>query len=168
MVDGGRSEVLEVKAGVPQGSWLGHILFIIYINDTIKDIESDILIFADDTSLMASGSDPAETANELNRDLLTISAWATKWKVTFNDKKSRDIIFSNKCLNNSPTLTFGETYIERVNTHKHIWACFWHLILTGAFKWIKYWEVSNFGFVRSVVDYGYQVWVSGCLSTIII
>ena len=71
------------------------------MNDIISEIESDILIFADDTSLLASGTDPAQTAAQLNRDLAKISSWATKWKVTFNGSKSKDMIFSNKCLNNS-------------------------------------------------------------------
>ena len=74
------------------------------MNDITSDVESDILIFADDTSLMASGADPTETAEMLNRDLKKISLWATKWKVTFNAKKSKDIIFSNRYLNNSPHL----------------------------------------------------------------
>ena len=60
-VNGEKSDVLDVKAGVPQGSRLGPLLFIIYMNDIIDDIESDILIFADDTSLFATGTDPAET-----------------------------------------------------------------------------------------------------------
>ena len=78
MVDGVKSDTLEVQAGVPQGSRLGPLLFIIYMNDIVNDIESDVLIFADDTSLMASGNDPAETAEQLNRDLEKISLWATK------------------------------------------------------------------------------------------
>ena len=130
VVDGVKSDILEVQAGVPQGSRLGPLLFIIYMNDIVNDIESDILIFADDTSLMATGSDPAETAKQLNRDLVKISQWATKWKVIFNAKKSKDIIFSNKFLNNSPPLIFGETFIERVNTHKHL-----GLFLTSNLDW---------------------------------
>ena len=120
VVDGQKSETLEIKAGVPQGSRLGPLLFIIYINDISNDIESDILIFADDTSLFATGSDPAETAAQLNRDLIKISKWANTWKVKFNAKKSKDIIFSNKCLNNSPPLIFNDSFIDRVNVHKHL------------------------------------------------
>ena len=120
VVDGVKSETLETKAGVPQGSRLGPLLFIIYMNDIVDDIESDILIFADDTSLLASGTDPAETVQQLNRDLVKISLWANKWKVIFNAKKSKDIIFSKKCLNNSPPLLFNDTVIDRVNTHKHL------------------------------------------------
>ena len=69
VVDGQKSNITEVKAGVPQGSRLGPLLFIIYMNDIINDIESEILIFADDTSLFATGSDPAETAAQINRDI---------------------------------------------------------------------------------------------------
>ena len=127
VVDGVKSEPANVQAGVPQGSRLGPLLFIIYMNDIIENLESDILIFADDTSLMATGVDPAETAQQLNRDLEKISFWASKWKVVFNAKKTKDIIFSKKCLNNSPPLVFGDTYIERVNTHKHL-----GLILTSS------------------------------------
>ena len=63
------------------------------MNDIVNDIESDILIFADDTSLFATGTDPAETAAILNRDLNKISAWAKKWKVTF---KGENYIFERK------------------------------------------------------------------------
>jgi hypothetical protein len=69
---------------------------------------------------MTTGSDPAETAKQLNRDLEKNSQWATRWKVICNAKKSKDIIFSNKFLNISPPLIFGETFIERANTHKHL------------------------------------------------
>ena len=100
------------------------------MNDIVDDIESDIMIFADDTSLLASGSDPAETAEQLNRDLTKISSWAQKWKVVFNAKKSKDIIFSKKSLNNSPPIVFNDTFIERVNTHKHL-----GLYLTSCLDW---------------------------------
>ena len=46
------------------------------MNDIVDDIESDIIIFADDTSLLASGNDPAETVQQLNIDLVKISLWA--------------------------------------------------------------------------------------------
>ena len=100
------------------------------MNDIISDIESDILIFADDTSLMATGADPAQTAAQLNRDLIKISLWAEKWKVTFNGGKSKDLIFSNKCLNNSPPLVLNGVYIDRVSSHRHL-----GLYLTSNLDW---------------------------------
>ena len=100
------------------------------MNDIIDDIESDIIIFADDTSLFATGTDPAETSAQLNRDLVKISHWAEKWKVQFNAKKSKDVIFSKKYLNNSPPLVFKDNFIERVNTHKHL-----GIHLTSSLDW---------------------------------
>ena len=76
IIDGVKSNLAEIRAGVPQGSRLGPLLFIIFINDIVNDIESEILLFADDTTLLASGKDPAETSAILNRDLQKISDWA--------------------------------------------------------------------------------------------
>ena len=78
IVDGEKSTFLEVKAGVPQGSRLGPLLFIIYINDITNDIKSEMLIFADATMILANGNDPAESANQLNGHLQKISEWAKK------------------------------------------------------------------------------------------
>ena len=99
VVDGLKSEICEIEAGVPQGSRLGPLLWIIYIQDIIEDLESECLLFADDTCIFASGEDPAITAEVLNRDLQKIGFWAKKWKVLFNAAKSKDLIFSrNKYL----------------------------------------------------------------------
>ena len=120
VIDGVKSSEETVQAGCPQGSKLGPLLFIIYINDIQKELESEILLFADDTSLLATGSDPAETTAILNRDLAKIEAWSKIWKVTFNSKKSKAIICSRKTLCNSPALLFCGNFIERVVNHKHL------------------------------------------------
>ena len=70
VVDGEKSKILPVTAGIPQGSKLGPLLFIIYINDIENNLESEILIFADDTTLIAHGSNPCVTVAQLNRDLI--------------------------------------------------------------------------------------------------
>ena len=64
-------------------------------------MECDGLLFADDTCLTAVGEDPNLTTAALSRDLEKKSVWADKWKITFNASKSKDMIFSNKALNNS-------------------------------------------------------------------
>ena len=123
----------EIKAGVPQGSKLGPILWLLYVNDIVNGIESEILLFADDTCIFASGIDPAETAIILNRDLEVINNWATKWKVSFNPGKSKDVIFSeNKVLFNSPPLIFNDSFVERVNEHKHL-----GIYLSSTLSWAR-------------------------------
>ena len=121
VVDGVKSEYKEIKAGVPQGSKIGPILWLLYVNDIVEGIESEILLFADDTCCFASGIDPAETAIILNRDLELINNWAIKWKVSFNPGKSKDVIFfETNVLFNSPPLIFNNSFVERVHEHKHL------------------------------------------------
>ena len=89
-------------------------------NDIIDNIESDILLFADDTSLLVSGKNPEETALILNNDLKKISNWVNKWKVIFIADKSEEIIFSQKIVTSSAPLSLNGEPVKRVNTHKHL------------------------------------------------
>ena len=64
-----RSDYITVPAGVPQGSVLGPLLFLIYINDIVEDIESVIKLFADDTSMYLCLENLHFRAEMLNNDL---------------------------------------------------------------------------------------------------
>ena len=69
---------------MPQGSILGLLFFLIYINDLSDDLVSTIKLFADDTSLFSVVHDSNISGNELNNDLQKIPEWAYKWKMSFN------------------------------------------------------------------------------------
>ena len=88
VLPGASSSLTSVKAGVPQGSILGPLLFLLYINDIVEDINSSIRLFADDTSLYIIVDNPFQAAEQLNSDLQKIHRWAAKWLVTFNPGKS--------------------------------------------------------------------------------
>ena len=88
-----------IRAGVPQGSILEPLFFLIYINDLATDLKSNVKLFADDTSLFSIVSDPLETANILNEDLDKIRGWAEQWKMAFNPdptKQAQEVVFSIK------------------------------------------------------------------------
>ena len=122
----------SIKAGVPQGSILGPLLFLVYINDIVENIHSSIRLFADDASLYIIVDDPIDSANQLNNDLQTIHLWAKTWLVTFNPAKSESVIFSRK--RNKPyhpRVFMNQTEIEEVTSHKHLGVvfpndCTWH------------------------------------------
>ena len=121
-IDGKYSEWVDVEAGVPQGSILGPILFLIFINDLIEVVESDIRIFADDTFIFRI-VDQFST-DILNSDLRKISAWAKQWKLVFNpniEKQAVEIVFSNnKYKTIVVPLTFNDVPVKQVEETKHL------------------------------------------------
>ena len=99
LLNGQTSEWRNVTAGVPQGSILGPLLFLIYINDLSGDLSSKAKLFADDTSLFSVTHDITTSANELNNDLKKISDWAFQWKMSFKPdprKQVQEVFFSRK------------------------------------------------------------------------
>ena len=88
VLNGQTSSWRPVLAGVPQGSILGPLLFLIYINDLPDELKSSAKLFADDTSLFSIVKDENESANALSYDLSQISKWAFNWKMLFNPDPS--------------------------------------------------------------------------------
>ena len=111
-----------IESGVPQGSVLGPLLFLIYINDLENGIKSQVKHFADDTSLLSIVKDPNVKANELNRVL--ISQWAYQWKMSFNpdpNKQAVEVIFSRKSKQiHHPEIYFNGVEVKTVKSHKHL------------------------------------------------
>ena len=84
VLNGSFSEFTSIESGVPQGSIIGPLLFLIYINDLEINIKSNINFFADDTMLYSIVKDPNLSAIDLNHDLDVINKWAHQWKFEFN------------------------------------------------------------------------------------
>ena len=122
VIPGGTSDWEFIKAGVPQGSSLGPLLFLLYINDIVTDIHSSVRLFADDTSLYIIVDDPTDAAEQLNIDLETINRWAETWLVKFNPSKSESLQVSRKINRNvhPPPLIMNRVHINEVQHHKHL------------------------------------------------
>ena len=93
LLNGKSSEWKRISAGVPQGSVLGPLFFLVYINGIVENINSEIKLFADDTSLFSVVESKFRTANDLNRDLEKVCLWAWQWKTKFNTDKMEELIF---------------------------------------------------------------------------
>ena len=111
----------DIEAGVPQGSILGPLMFLIYINDIVYNINSSIKLFADDTTLYIAVETPQIASEILNSDLEKINNWSKQWLVDFNPAKTECLIFSNKLKAVShPDLVFDNSPLKSVNIHKHL------------------------------------------------
>ena len=80
--DGEESESVPVTSGIPQGSVLGPILFLIYINDLPDEVSSQVRLFADDTALYLT-IESEDHGSILQNDLDLLSRWDTRWDMEF-------------------------------------------------------------------------------------
>ena len=90
VINGCYSSVLPVKAGVPQGSVLGPLLFLVFFNDITQGIDSTMSLFADDSSLGSIVDDPYVSAQTLNKDLENCSHGCV---FTFITVTKNDVLF---------------------------------------------------------------------------
>ena len=113
-----------IESGVPQGSVLGPLLFLIYIYDLEKNIKSNVNFFAGDTMLFSIVNDPVISANELNQELKVINQWVFQWKMEFNpdpNKQATKLLFTcKKNSSNHPPLFFNGTVVPKVHEQKHL------------------------------------------------
>ena len=180
VLPGGTSDWVFIRAGVPQGSILGPLLFLLYINDIVIDIGSNIRLFADDTSLYIIVEDPVVASNCLNLDLNKITQWAATWLVSFNPSKTESIIMSRKSnKNRHPSIYMQNHQILEVDFHKHLGLhfsndCMWHQHINyvkekawfriNVIRKLKYkldrksLETIYMAFIRPLLEYGDVIW----------
>ena len=102
VVEGHKSSWVSVTSGVPQGSVLGPLLFLLFVNDLPETISSCIQLFADDAKLYRPVSNPSDS-RDLQQDLDALAAWSSRWQLAFNESKCKSLHFgrANQCLHYS-------------------------------------------------------------------
>ena len=180
VLPGVQSNWNNIRAGAPQGSILGPLLFLLFINDIVVDIGSNIRLFADDTSLYMVVDNPDTAAELLNLDINKIMTWAKKCLVTFNPVKTESLLITRK-LNRPihPPLLMENQQITETDSHKHLGIylssdCTWHkhidFVKEKAWKRInimrklkfeidrKSFEIFFFTYIRPFLEYASVVW----------
>ena len=120
---GYESERGKVECGVPQGSVLGPLFFILYVNDMVRaSDELELVLFADDTNIFCKGRDHNDLFQKVNRGLLELSLWFRCNKLTLNLKKTEYVYFGGPGGRIVPSggLMIGGESINRVSGAKFL------------------------------------------------
>ena len=118
-----KSSCKGLSCGLPQGSILGPLLFLIYIND-LANVSQKLffLFFADDSNIFLSGKNPDLLISEMNSEIVRITDWLAANKLSLNISKTHHMIFSSKrktCIINSD-VTINGTCVSRVYKTKFL------------------------------------------------
>lgn len=139
-INGVSSTLSHVNCGVPQGSILGPLLFILYINDIVNCSHIlKFILFADDTNLFYSGKDIWQVMQCINAELLKLSEWFRANKLSLNVKKTNFILFGRKRIISSTVnsqkfqLIIDGNVLDRVDCTK-----FLGVIIDEKLNWYKH------------------------------
>ena len=117
-INGIESDRTGITCGVPQGSVLGPILFLLYINDLPNSVSFFTLLFADDTTFQLSDVNLDSLFERANCELKKASVWFKSNKLTLNVKKTKFMVFSDKNLQLTPNiLKIGDQIVDQVGTN---------------------------------------------------
>ena len=129
------SNVKKIRCGVPQGSNLGPLLFLIYINDLPNCLETTrASMFADDANISCCSNSPNDIEPKLNTDLENVHKWLLANKLTLNTEKTEFMIVGSRQkindMPNFPHVVIGDQIINQVSSKKVL-----GVIINDQLKW---------------------------------
>ena len=131
-IRGSYSEWSPVISGVPQGSVLGPIMFLIYVNDIPTIITSTAKLFADDTKTYRQ-INKVEDSIALQSDLTTLDLWADHWQVTFNPSKCEVMRITHNKDKSTTRYQVSSTELRNVSNYKDL-----GVIMASGLTWTKH------------------------------
>ena len=113
------SRSFQIHSGVPQGSILGPLLYILYTSDLPTTRDTTMGTFADDTAIFATHVDPTTASRNLQEHLNNVENWLRKWKIKVNETKSSHITFTIR-KDNCPAISINQTVLPQVESVKYL------------------------------------------------
>ena len=118
-VNGALSDITDVTSGVPQGSVLGPILFLLYINDINENVQSSIRLFADDSIIYRKINSNIDH-QIVQTDLTELEKWSDKWQIQFNLSKCVHLPITNKTKPSSHQYSLFGHPLSKVASHSYL------------------------------------------------
>ncbi|KAI8478947.1 hypothetical protein Bbelb_433280 [Branchiostoma belcheri] len=131
VVEGKASAPVKVASGVPQGTVLGPLLFLLYINDLPDQLDSNVRLFADDCLLYVEPSTQTDS-QLLQKDLNTLEEWQSKWLMQFNPEKCYIMHITNKRTPHATSYQFCGQALAITKIHPYL-----GVTLTSGLKCIR-------------------------------
>jgi hypothetical protein len=119
-VGNGKSELQPIKAGVPQGSVLRSILYVLYTSDLPTSTNTTLGKFADYTVILSVNDDTRRAASDLQYHLNTLQTLFEKWRIRINENKSCSMTFTLR-KSSTPVVTINDIQIPRKTEIKYLW-----------------------------------------------
>ena len=116
-LNGGCSDWIDVASGVPQGTVLGPLLFLVYINDLPDAVQCPLRMFADGKKLFTPVTNDQEVS-ELQSDIDALAAWSRTWLMPFNEEKCKVLHIGPATL--GAQYTMGDTLLNCVEVEKDL------------------------------------------------
>ena len=131
VVNGTSSDWLAVTSGVPQGTVLGPVLFLLYINDLPNNISSNVKLFADD-SVVYQQIQRVENHSILQQDLLNLKQWASLWQINFAPRKCYTLSVTLKKQPSPFIYSLCDSNLEGVKFQKYL-----GVYISSTLSWAK-------------------------------
>lgn len=123
------SDIKEISAGVPQGSVLGPVLYLLYTRDIPRDENTLLGTFADDTAILAVDKTIEGSSSKLQKAVNRIAGWTQKWRIKLNETKSTHVNFTYKNISAKP-IFINQKVIPYSNNAKYL-----GMTLDSKLKW---------------------------------